>query len=288
MALKGYLIEKYNVMSNAYTCNRLAAEAAASDVDLQIVGIHDTMVTPDGIFNHGVRLKPVDFVINRYKWGRAKDAINALAPRSYNPLSAYNVYINKFEQVQRLHSEAFLMPKYLLGTSLLPFASLVEQLGLPFVGKGLESSMGEEIVCIRNLEDYEKLSITYPAAKEWLFEEFISESYGRDLRFYSIRGEAVACMQRRSQGDFRANVALGASVEPSPITPAIRTIAADIYEQTGLDFLGIDLLFGREKPYFCEINVMPGLEGIEKASGVNVAGKIIETIKSDFTGHGKA
>lgn len=288
MALKGYLIEKYNVMSNAYTCNRLAAEAAARDVDLQIVGIHDTMVTPDGIFNHGVRLKPVDFVINRYKWGRAKDAINALAPRSYNPLSAYNVYINKFEQVQRLHSEAFLMPKYLLGTSLLPFASLVEQLGLPFVGKGLESSMGEEIVCIRNLEDYEKLSITYPAAKEWLFEEFISESYGRDLRFYSIRGEAVACMQRRSQGDFRANVALGASVEPSPITPAIRTIAADIYEQTGLDFLGIDLLFGREKPYFCEINVMPGLEGIEKASGVNVAGKIIETIKSDFTGHGKA
>ena len=90
-------------------------------------------------------------------------------------------------------------------------------------------------------------------------------------------------MQRTSQGDFRANVALGASVEPYPVTPGIRTIAADIYEQTGLDFLGIDLLFGREKPYFCEINVMPGLEGIEKASGINVAGKIIETIQSDFT-----
>lgn len=84
-------------------------------------------------------------------------------------------------------------------------------------------------------------------------------------------------------GDFRANVALGASVEPYPVTSGIRTIAADIYEQTGLDFLGIDLLFGREKPYFCEINVMPGLEGIEKASGINVAGKIIETIQSDFT-----
>lgn len=288
MALKGYLIEKYNVMSNAYTCNRLMAEAAARDVDLRIVGIHDTMATSDGIFHHGVKLEPVDFVINRYKWGREKDAINALAARSYNPLETYNIYINKYEQVRRLHSEAFLIPKYILGTSLLPFVSLVEQLGLPFVGKGLESSMGKEIVCIRNLEDYEKLSGNYPVSKEWLFEEFISESYGRDMRFYSIRGEAVACMQRRSQGDFRANVALGASVEPYEITPAIRTIAADIYEQTGLDFLGIDLLFGREKPYFCEINVMPGLEGIEKASGRNVAGKIIETIKSDFTGHGKA
>ncbi len=46
--------------------------------------------------------------------------------------------------------------------------------------------------------------------------------------------------------------------------------------------MGIDLLFGEEKPYFCEINVMPGLEGIEKASGVNVAKKIMETIKADF------
>lgn len=288
MALKGYLIEKYNVMSNAYTCNRLVAEAAARNVDLRIVGIHDTMITPDSVLNHGIKLEPVDFVINRYKWGREKDAINALAARSYNPLTAYNIYINKFEQVRRLHSEAFLMPKYLLGTSLLSFASIVEQLGLPFVGKGLESSMGEEIVCIRNLEDYEKLSVTYPVSKEWLFEEFISESYGRDMRFYSIRGEAVACMQRSSQGDFRANVALGASVEPFEITPAIRTIARNIYEQTGLDFLGIDLLFGKDKPYFCEINVMPGLEGIEKASGSNVAGKIIETIKSDFADHGKA
>ena len=124
--------------------------------------------------------------------------------------------------------------------------------------------------------------LTTLQSKEWLFEEFISESYGRDLRFYSIRGEAVACMQRRSQGDFRANVALGASVEPYPVTSHIRTIAADIYEQTGLDFLGIDLLFGREKPYFCEINVMPGLEGIEKASGINIAGKIMETIRADF------
>mgnify|MGYP000009544794 FL=1 len=283
MPIRGYIIEKYNTMTNAYTCNRLVQEASALDMDLQIVGIHDTVVSPHGVINHGKILEPVDFVINRYKWGREKDAINALATRSYNPLTAYNIYINKFEQVRRLHSKAFLIPKYLLGTSRLPFSSIVEQLGLPFVGKGLESSMGEEIVCIRDKASYEELSLNYPSSKEWLFEEFISESYGRDLRFYSIRGEAVACMQRTSQGDFRANVALGASVEPYPVTSYIRTIAADIYEQTGLDFLGIDLLFGREKPYFCEINVMPGLEGIEKASGINVAGKIIETIQSDFT-----
>ena len=137
MPIKGYIIEKYNAMTNAYTCNRLVQEASALDMELRIVGIHDTMVSPHGVINHGKILEPVDFVINRYKWGREKDAINALATRSYNPLTAYNIYINKFEQVRRLHSEAFLIPKYLLGTSLLPFSSIVEQLGLPFVGKGL-------------------------------------------------------------------------------------------------------------------------------------------------------
>ena len=150
------------------------------------------------------------------------------------------------------------------------------------VAKGLESSMGEQIALIESKEDLDNLYKQYGMEKEWLFEEFITTSFGRDMRFYSIRGEVVACMQRKSKGDFRANVALGASVEPYEITPQIRQIAKDVYEQTGLDFLGIDLLFGKEKPYFCEINVMPGLEGIEKASGVNVAKKIIETIKKDF------
>ena len=136
MPIRGYIIEKYNTMTNAYTCNRLVQEASALDMNLQIVGIHDTAVSPHGVINHGKILEPVDFVINRYKWGREKDAINALATRSYNPLTAYNIYINKFEQVRRLHSKAFLIPKYLLGTSRLPFSSIVEQLGLPFVGKG--------------------------------------------------------------------------------------------------------------------------------------------------------
>ena len=135
MPIRGYIIEKYNTMTNAYTCNRLVQEASALDMNLQIVGIHDTAVSPHGVINHGKILEPVDFVINRYKWGREKDAINALATRSYNPLTAYNIYINKFEQVRRLHSKAFLIPKYLLGTSRLPFSSIVEQLGLPFVGK---------------------------------------------------------------------------------------------------------------------------------------------------------
>lgn len=282
MKLKGYIIEKYNHMARAYTCNRLLEEAEKSGIDLKIIGIHDTFVSPDGIFNDGQPVERRDFLINRYKWGKLKDCINRMAGKSYNPLEAYNVYVNKYEQVRRLRSDGFLMPAYMLGSAGLPYTLITETLGTPVVAKGLESSMGEEIALIGNEGDLQRLIDRYGSQKEWLFEEYIGTSYGRDIRFYSIRGEVVACMQRTSNGDFRANVALGASVKPYEITEEIRTIAKDIYEQTGLDFLGIDLLFGSDKPYFCEINVMPGIEGIEKASGKNVAGRIIETIKGDF------
>ena len=140
------------------------------------------------------------------------------------------------------------------------------------MAKGLESSMGREIFLVHNDSELKKMAAGYSPEKEWLFEEYIASSYGRDMRFYSIRGNVAACMQRKSAGDFRANVALGASVEPLEITDEIRTIAKDIYDQTGLDFLGID----------CEINVMPGIEGIEKASGKNIAREICGTIKGDF------
>ncbi len=282
MAIAGYIIEKYNHMDGAYTCNRLVEEATKLGIDLKIVGIHDTSITNSGVFNAGIALEPRDFVINRYKWGRIKDAVNRLAKRTYNSLDAYSVYINKYEQVRRLHSEDFLKPKYMLATAGSTYGTLTQYLGIPFVAKGLESSQGAEIFLIEKEQDFDRLREQYGMAKEWLFEEYIHTSFGRDLRFYSIRGKAVACMVRKSQGDFRANVALGASVEACEITPAILRIAKDIYEQTGLDFLGIDLLFGKEKPFFCEINVMPGIEGIEKATGVNVAEKVIQTIRGDF------
>ncbi len=282
MKLTGYLIEKYNRMINAYTCNRLVEEAGQLEIDLKITGVHDTIVTPDEIINAGEALVRRDFVINRYKWGKIKDHINQLAGRSYNERENYNIYINKYEQLRRLHSDSFLVPRYLLGTVFLPYEEIVCRIGQPFVAKGLESSMGEEIFLIERKEDLGELSRRFAPGKEWLFEEFIETSYGKDMRFYSIRGKVMACMQRSSQGDFRANVALGASVTPYEITPGIRQAARDIYEQTGLDFLGIDLLFGHDKPYFCEINVMPGIEGIEKATGVNIARQIMETIRRDF------
>lgn len=282
MAISGYIIEKYNNMADAYTCHRLVEEARILDIDLQLVGIHDTYITKDGVWNNGEFLNKRDFVINRYKYGKLKSRINTLGERCYNDINLFDDYINKYEQVRKINSQYFSIPKYLLSTSLIGYEKLASYLGEPFIAKGLESSMGKEIFLIKNPEEYDILRHNNDIGKEWLFEEFISNSYGKDLRIFSIRDKAIACMIRKSNFDFRANVALGSSVEPFTITPIINSIVADIYKQTKLDFLGIDLLFGANGYYFCEINVMPGLEGIESASDINISKIIIETIKNDF------
>lgn len=280
--MNGYIIEKYNRMTGAYTCHRLCEEAAKRNITLDIVGVHDCILTPEGLENCGMILEKRDFIINRYKWGAIKDKLNSLGKRCYNSIDCYDIYKNKYQQVKRLRSAEFRIPDYVLASAALPFDYLCSRLTLPFVAKALENSMGREIFLIENKEDYLRLFQEYGPDREWLFEEFIASSKGKDLRLFAIRGEAVACMMRKSQGDFRANVALGASVEKVSITPSLRIIAEDICTQTGLDFVGIDLLPGKEGFYLCEINVMPGLEGIEGASGKNIAGEIIDMIKEDF------
>lgn len=281
--MKGYIVEKYNRMTGAYTCHRLVEEARKRGVELQIVGVHDCLLTENkGVKNVGIDLERRDFIINRYKWGRIKDELNKLAERSYNRIEVYDIFKNKYEQLKRLRSAEFFVPKYILATSHLPFEALTTELQLPFVAKALENSMGREVFLIKDENDYLNLRKTYGPDREWLFEEFIESSYGRDLRLFAIRGKAVACMMRQSKGDFRANVALGAGVVPVEITPELEQTAYDICNQTGLDFVGIDLLFAPSGFVLCEINVMPGLEGIEGATGKNIAGSIIDMIIEDF------
>lgn len=289
MRYRGYLIEKYDNMAGAYTCRRLREEAALRDMELVQTGVFDLSLVPgssgsDLVLHHGEVLAPADFVINRYKTGKIKDRVNSLAGRSYNALYAFNRYVNKYEQLKDYESKVFPAPDFILVNGAESFEEIISHVGCPFVAKGLESSMGQEIFLVSSSEEWLDATRRYPADKEWLCETQIKESYGRDLRLYSIRGEVLGAMVRSSSADFRANVALGASVTPYPVTEEIRRFAEEIYEKTGLDFAGIDLLFGKDTMYFCEVNVMPGIEGMETATGKNVAGAVMEMILTDLKG----
>jgi RimK family alpha-L-glutamate ligase len=279
-ALDGYLLGSYANLS-VHAWQRLASEAKSSGIALHIIGVHDCHVSNGTAYHNGNPLPHRAFAINRYRSGQINQFLNRCCNRCYNPYAAHSIYINKFEQMESLDSGEFIKPGYLLATARLSAEVLAQRLGYPFVAKGLESSQGKEVFLIKHQGDLSNLQTRFPPDKEWLFQEFIPESAGRDMRFFVVRGTIVAGIVRTAQEDFRANVCLGSTVEALNPSPAIDRIAHDLWHQSNLDFFGLDLLFGAEKPYFCEINTMAGFEGIETATGINVAKKIIDTILSD-------
>lgn len=283
--MKGYLIEKYSDMGGAYTVNRIIEEATKAGVQLDVIGVSDCYIWENKVYHNEVQVKPRDFVINRYKYGFLVDKINNLCKKTYNDNKSFKCYVNKYTQISELDMQECMVPRFLLANIDIDYLSIVSRIGSPFVAKGLDGSQGKEVFLINNLVEYTNLKQRYSSKDELLYEEFIEESKGHDIRVYSIRGEAVACMLRSNESDFRANVARGANVEQYPINNKIRAITQEIYEKTKLDFLGIDLLLSKEGYYFCEINVMAGIEGIERATGINVARLIIDRIRSDFRGY---
>lgn len=280
--LNGYLIERYNNMGNIYTSAHIVEEAKKIGIHMDIIGANDTYLFNNNIFNQGRQLEHRDIVINRYHYGNIKDEINLLADKCYNNLDYYKPLMSKYNQLCTLNSQYFKKPKFLLGTAQMPYDELRSILDSEFVVKGLKSSKGHDVFLIKDNADYIEFQNKNPKDTEFLFEEFISESFGKDLRLLCLRGETIACMKRQSKGDFRANVALGAEIETYPITRELAEIGKEIYGQTHLDVVGVDLLFGKDGFYFCEINGRPGLQGIESVSNVNIAKEFVEIIAKDF------
>ena len=110
-----------------------------------------------------------------------------------------------------------------------------------------------------------------------LVQEYIKESHGQDTRAFVVGGKVVAAMRRKARGsEFRSNFHLGAKVEKLEIPEKHAEIACKAAEVMGLDIAGVDLLESSRGALVLEVNSSPGLEGIEAASGVNVASKIIQ------------
>ena len=118
--------------------------------------------------------------------------------------------------------------------------------------------------------------------KPILIQEFVKESNGEDIRAYVVGDEVVASMKRSSNGkDFRSNVHRGGSTSVIEMTQEEKQIAVKTAQCLGLDVAGIDLIRSKNGPLVIEANSTAGLEGIEKATRVNVAGKIIKLIEKN-------
>ncbi|MBB1472812.1 MULTISPECIES: 30S ribosomal protein S6--L-glutamate ligase [unclassified Luteimonas] len=113
----------------------------------------------------------------------------------------------------------------------------------------------------------------------FLVQEFIAEAEGADLRCFVVGNEVVAAMRRQAPaGDFRANLHRGGEAEAVEVTDGQADVAVRAAQGLGLGVAGVDLVLSARGPLVLEVNASPGLEGIERSSGVDVAGRIIEFV----------
>ncbi len=152
----------------------------------------------------------------------------------------------------------------------------VKKLGLPVVIKECYGSFGQQVYMAENIND--ALNIVKNTREPLIFQEFIAESRGRDIRINMVGGKAVTAMMRYNESDFRANITNGGSMIPYTPDERETAIAEKVCEILELDFGGVDILFSERGPLVCEVNSNAHFKNIYDCTGVNVAEKIAEYI----------
>jgi ribosomal protein S6--L-glutamate ligase len=152
--------------------------------------------------------------------------------------------------------------------------------GAPVVIKLLEGTQGIGVILAPEVKVAEAIIETLHSTKQnVLIQRFIAESRGRDIRALVVGDRVVAAMRRVAVGDeFRSNVHRGGTVEPVELTHEFEQAAVRSAQIMGLRVAGVDMLEGASGPLVMEVNSSPGLEGIERATGLDVAGAIIDYI----------
>jgi len=155
--------------------------------------------------------------------------------------------------------------------------------GAPVVIKLLEGTQGIGVVLGETQKAAESIIQAFGGVNtNILVQEFIKEAGGEDIRCLVVGGRVVASMKRKGkEGDFRSNLHRGGSAEAIKITPAERSTALSAAKAMGLNVCGVDMLRSNHGPVVMEVNSSPGLEGVEKATGIDVAAEIIEFVEKN-------
>ena len=155
--------------------------------------------------------------------------------------------------------------------------------GAPLVVKLLEGTQGIGVVLAETQKAAESVIEGFMGVKaNILVQEYIKEAKGADIRCLVVGGKVVAAMQRKAPpGEFRSNLHRGGTASLIKITPEERSTAVRAAKIMGLNVAGVDLLRSNHGPVVMEVNSSPGLEGIETATGKDIAGLIIEYIEKN-------
>jgi ribosomal protein S6--L-glutamate ligase len=204
---------------------------------------------------------------------------------SLNSAQAISVSRDKLRSIQILSRHKIGIPKTAFVHELDQIVPTIDSMGgPPVVIKLLQGTQGIGVILADSSSVAKSIIEVLQAAanQNVLIQEFVKESRGRDIRAFVVGNRVVAAMRRVAHGDeFRSNVHRGGRTESVQLDPEFERTALHAAQIMGLRVAGVDMLEGRDGPKVMEINSSPGLEGIENATGIDVAGSIIELIEEE-------
>jgi len=212
---------------------------------------------------------------------RQFEQMDVFTPNTANGISNAR---DKLRATQILSRHSIAMPATAFVRNRADVRPAIERVGgAPVVIKLLEGTQGIGVILAPQAKVAEAIIETLHSTNQnVLIQQFIAESRGRDIRALVVGDRVVAAMRRTAVGDeFRSNVHRGGSVEAISLTPEYERAAVRSAQIMGLRVAGVDMLEGNDGPLVMEVNSSPGLEGIETATKLDVAGAIIDYISHE-------
>lgn len=227
----------------------------------------------------GASITEYGVAVVRHFEGAGTHAVNGSGPISTSR--------DKFACLQTLSHAGVRTPITFLSRNTKDIKPLIsETQGPPAVAKLLKGTQGTGVMLLPTaIALVSTLETFHALEKDVLVQEYLKDGAGKDYRVFVIGGKVVAAMQRTApRGEFRANIHRGGEGKPVKLTKAYERCALKATEVLGLEIAGVDLMETAAGPVVLEVNSSPGFEGIEKATGLNVArlmmNHIIKTAKS--------
>ena len=274
-----------------YSTRRLKEAAEQRDHSVRVVDylrcVIDITSHRPAIVYGGQKLEGIDAVIPRI--GATHTFYGTAVVRQFEMMGVYPAVESqaisrsrdKLRSLQLLAAEGVGLPVTSFAHSTKDIEGLISLVGgAPLVVKLLEGTQGMGVVLAETTKAAESVIGAFRQLDaNILVQEFIKEAGGSDIRAFVVGNQVVAAMERTAApGDFRSNVHRGGSARRIRLTPEERATAKRAAKILGLTIAGVDLMRSNHGTVVLEVNSSPGPEGIEAATGVDVAGKVIEYI----------
>ena len=271
-----------------YSHQRIVSAAQERGHDIEVINtlhVHMTITSSRPTLRYGGRTLPLyDAVIPRI--GASVTHYGLAVLRQFEMQGVYplneSVAIgrarDKLRALQLLAREGIDLPVTAFAHGPKKAEDVIKEVGgAPVIIKLLEGTQGIGVILAETDVSAQSIVEAFSAANiDIMVQEYIKEAHGSDVRALVVGGEVVAAMQRTGRkGDFRANLHRGGNAVAVELSEQERTTAIRSAEIMGLNVCGVDMLRSERGPVVIEVNSAPGLRGIEKATGIDVASHII-------------